>query len=84
MIEVLYLYIIANVGYFLYFNLHWSNHFTIMETECGYKRLKKIEELWIGYRTFTKFELVVGIILIPSLMIILIQKGLEISGTIRI
>ena len=78
MIEVLYLYIIANVGYFLYFNLHWSNHFTIMETECGYKRLKKIEELWRGYRGFSNLEAIVGIILLPALMIILIQWCLKI------
>ena len=78
MIELLYLYIIFNIAYFLYFNLHWSNTFTIVEERRGYKRLKKLEELWREYRGFSNSEAITGIILLPALVIILIQWCLKI------
>ena len=80
MIELLYLYIIFNIAYFLYFNLHWSNTFAILEERRGYRRrrLKKLEELWRGYRGFSNSEAITGIILLPALVIILIQWCLKI------
>ena len=78
MIELLFLYIIFNIAYFLYFNLRWSNTFIIVEERCGYRRLKKIEEIWLKYRGFWHLEIIIGLILLPALVIILIQRGLKI------